>query len=94
MRKVNETFPDISNNRGYITSALHTKRLYLQKQPLAQVLFLGSIRENQVKLIGSPFFGSYFPGRGGRERGREFVTCLLEGEGLMFEKNIRVRHGS
>lgn len=53
MRKVNETFPDISNNRGYITSALHTKRLYLQKQPLAQVLFLGSIRENQVKLMGA-----------------------------------------
>lgn len=53
MRKVNETFPDISNNRGYITSALHTKRLYLPKQPLAQVLFLGSIRENQVKLMGA-----------------------------------------
>lgn len=53
MRKVNETFPDISNNRGYITSAPHTKRLYLQKQPLAQVLFLGSIRENQVKLMGA-----------------------------------------
>ena len=31
---------------------------------------------------------------GGREWGREFVTCLLEGEGLMFEKNLRVRHGS
>lgn len=53
MRKVNETFPDISNNRGYITSAPHTKRLYLQKQPLAQVLFLGPIRENQVKLMGA-----------------------------------------
>lgn len=48
LRKVNETFPDISNNRGCgsSTSAVHTKRLYLQKQPLAQVLFIGPIGED------------------------------------------------